>query len=90
MLAQRHAHGEPPGLDVDAPSCFFEHQPEDGSVRDVDGEPDPPPARAAREELADERDIGVVMPDDSRVDRLLQRPDGGCDGTCGGRSGPTH
>jgi alkanesulfonate monooxygenase SsuD/methylene tetrahydromethanopterin reductase-like flavin-dependent oxidoreductase (luciferase family) len=84
VLAESHGHCEAPFVDVHPPPRLLEDEPEHRAVRDVHGQADSPPTRPAREELAEHRDVRVVMPDDPFVQRLLQRPDRGSDGSGGG------
>lgn len=90
VLADRHGDGEPARIDVQPPSRLLEDEPEDRTVRAVHGEADPPPVRAAREDLAEQRDVGVVVPEHAPVEWLLDGPRGGRDGPRGGCSYPAH
>jgi hypothetical protein len=84
VLADRHAEGEPPWIDVDPAPQLVEGEPEHGPVADVDREAGRPPAWAARGELPQQRDVRVVVAERSLVDRLLECPDGGGRGPGGG------
>ncbi len=81
VLARCHRQRQFPLVAADPAPRLVEDEPEDRAVGDMDGEAQPPPVGAAREELAEERDVRVVVPDDPLVNRLLQRPDGGRDGS---------
>ena len=65
-------------------------EPERDAVRDVEREPRRPPARPAGHGLAEDRDVRVVATEDPLVERLLQRPDGGCRGPRDGGSRPAR
>jgi endonuclease VIII len=90
VLSERHRDREPPLVDVEPAPGLVVGEPEDGAVREMDRETGSPPAGAARHELAEHRDVGVVVAEDALVERLLRRPDRGRDGAGGGCSDTAH
>jgi endonuclease-8 len=90
VLSERHRDREPPLVDDEPSPGLVVHEPEHGAVREMNGETGSPPAGAARHELAEHRDVRVVVAEDALVERLLRSPDCGRDSTGGGCSDATH
>jgi endonuclease-8 len=90
VLADRHRQREPSLVDIEPPPGLVVDEPEDGAVCEMDGETRSPPAGAACQELAEHRDVRIVVAEDALVERLLHGPDCGCDRTGDGCSDTAH
>ena len=74
VLAERHRRREPAvGSSRSAPDLVVD-EAEQSAVDEMYREPGTPPAPAAGHCLAENRNIGVVAPKRTAVERLLKRP----------------
>ena len=70
VLGEREPEREPARLGVGAAAHRVEREPEDGAVDGVERETCRAPRPPARDRLAEERDVGVVVAEEPAVVRL--------------------
>ena len=76
VLDQGKREREPARVGVEPPAELVEAESEEGAVRGVRDEPGNAPTGAARDELAEHRDVGVIPAEESAIERLEERPHG--------------
>ena len=84
VLGEREAERQLPWRQRRAAACELEREPEGGAVCCVQCDTRDRPGPRAGRELAEQRDVGVVVREDLSVDPLRRRPDEGRRGSgCG-------
>jgi hypothetical protein len=85
MLGEGHPERQAAWLDRQPPARLVKREPEDGAVQRVYREAERAPTPAAREGLAEDGDVGVVVAKETHVERLDRSPHerGDGSGRCG-------